>query len=425
MNARTLQVMTIVALGAAGAAWYVSRTTSSSAAKAASNGALFFPELAAKSAAVQSILVQSKGQSFTLQKQGDTWGMTDKGGYAVNFDKVKDLVSKLAYFAVLEKKTDSPELFGKLELEDAGAEGTKSTRVTLSDASGTALADILLGKNASGGGPGLSSMYVRRPGENQTYEVNGSVYIDGTASNWLDKQIVKLERARVHRAETLRGDGERLLISKASPDEKNFSVQDLPAGAELKWPGVADGIAGAMEYLNFDDVQAAGAVDFGAPQSSTMTLRTFDGLEVTVKVIEQEGKFYAQFGARFDPSLRVEVVKYELPQVGPELPATDPAADPAAAQPVETRSVPGKSAEEVAKEAAELSERFSKWTYVLPGYAASNFSKSMGEMLKEVGPPLGPVIGDGDVDGGDEGGIQDPTEVPPAEVPPPPTGGGQ
>ncbi len=394
--------MTLVALAVAGAAWYSSRQAAPVADAASVAGSPLFPGLAKKTASVQTIKVLSKGATFTLVKQGEVWGMSEKGGYAVNFDKVKDLVAKLAYFKIIEKKTDRPELFSKLELEDPSAAEAKSTQVTISDASGAVLADILIGKSSGGGGPGLASTFVRRPAENQTYEASGTVSIDGIANNWLDKQVIKLERARVHKVETTQADGSKLVLSKTAPDDKNFGVLDLPVGAELKWPGVADGVAGALEYLNFDDVQAAGSVDFSAPTATTTTMQTFDGMLVTVKVLENEGKFYGQFSARFDPSLRVEVTKFEAPPpAGPEVPKpADPnapaEADPAAAipppaQPIETKSVPGKKEEEVAKEASELDARLSKWTYVLPGYAASNFTKKMSDMLKEVAP-VEPVI---------------------------------
>ncbi|MBK8178354.1 MAG: DUF4340 domain-containing protein [Planctomycetes bacterium] len=416
MNTRTIQVMAFVALAMAGAAWYSTRAPKSGGSRAADSGTLLFPQLAKQAASVQKVQVQAKGQSFTLEKQGENWGMSEKGGYAVNFDKVKDLVGKLAYFEILEKKTDRPELFSKLELEDPSGPEAKSTRVTIYDGAGTTLADILLGKSASGGGPTLASLYVRRPTENQTYEVKGNVYVDGSANNWLDKQVAKLERARVHRVETVQADGTKLVIAKASPDDKNFAVAELPLGAELKWPGVADGIAGALEYLNFDDVDAVGKLDFNHPSAVTTTLQTFDGMLITVKVLEKEGKFYGQFQARFDPALRVEVTKLEPPApAGPpagEAGTTEPTPP---AQPVETKYVPGKAAEEVAKEASELDARLSKWTYVIPGYAAANFTKKLSDMLKEVGPPLPP-----------EGVVPPPAEgETPAATPPPVQSGGE
>ena len=423
MNARTIQVMAFVALAVAGAAWYSTRTPEASSPKSAAAGTLLFPELAKSASSVQKVAVTAKGKTFTLEKQGAGWGMTEKGGYAVNFDKVKDVVGKLAYFQILEKKTDRAELLSKLELEDPAGAEAKSTRVTLSDAAGKTLADVVLGKSASGGGPALASMFVRRPDENQAYEVKGSVYVDASPNNWLDKQVAKLERTRVHKVETVQGDGSKLAIQKATPDDKNYAVLDLPAGAELKWPGVADGIAGALEYLNFDDVDAAGKIDFASPATVTTTLQTFDGLVLTAKILEREGKFYGSFSARFDPAARVEVTKLEPPApAGPEQTPPDPAAPPPA--PVETKSVPGKTAEEVAKEAQELDLRLAKWTYVIPGYAASNLSKKMVDMLKEVGPPLPPEGGIPPGDGAPGDGAPADGAQGDGTLTPPPAGGG-
>ena len=119
MNSRTIQIMAVVALAIAGAAWLKTRPAAPASAKETQVGVELFPQLAKKIPDVHTIKVQTKGQTFTLEKQDNAWGMTDKGGYAVNFDKVKDLVAKLAYFKIQEKKTDRPELFAKLELDDA------------------------------------------------------------------------------------------------------------------------------------------------------------------------------------------------------------------------------------------------------------------------------------------------------------------
>lgn len=427
MNARTLQLTAVAALALGGLAWWTSRPASPKADAAAAGGTFLFPELAKKGNEVAAIAVLSRGKSFRLVKEGDAWGAADKGGYPVNFDKVKDVVGKLAYFKVLEKKTDRPELFDKLELAGAEGEDAKSTRITLSDASGTVLADVLLGKSG-GGGPGASSTYVRRPDENQTYEVTGSVYVDGTLTNWLDKQVLKLERARVHSVRTRQADGAMLAISKAAPDDKNFTVLDLPENAELKWPGVADSIGGALEFLNFEDVEARGRIDFNDPKAVSTTMQTFDGLLVDAKVLEVEGKFYAEFAVRADPAARVEVVTFEPPPAaGPPSPTTDGAGqtseptvstdggEGAAAAPIEKRSVPGKSAEEIAKEAEQWNAKVSKWTYVLPGYAASNLTKKLTDMVKEPEPlpgmvpadPAAPTPPADPADGGDHGGHDD------------------
>jgi len=57
-------------------------------------------------------------------------------------------------------------------------------------------------------------------------------------------------------------------------------VTPLPGGRELTSPGAADGIAGSLSSLTFDDVRKASATaDAGAAHA---LFRTFDGLEVDV-----------------------------------------------------------------------------------------------------------------------------------------------
>jgi hypothetical protein len=70
-------------------------------------------------------------------------------------------------------------------------EATSATRVALRDATGQVLADVILGK-ANTGGDMLAgrSLFVRKAGEAQAYEVTGQVTLSGTSTLWLDKEIV-------------------------------------------------------------------------------------------------------------------------------------------------------------------------------------------------------------------------------------------
>jgi hypothetical protein len=386
MNVRTLSIAGVAAVVIAVAAALSSRSSNSAGPTPDSTSSKneLFPGLSGKVNDIATLTVQSKGSTFTIEKKGDAFVLADKGGYPVTFDKVKELVNQIAFFRIVDKKTQNPELFKKLEVEDVDAPEAASSKVTLKDASGSVLADVLIGKTAPGGGPTLSSLYVRKPGDNQAYEVSGRVYVDGTALNWLDKQVLKIERTRIHRATITHPDGSKLELFKNDPDDKNFTVAELAEGAELKWPGVADATAGALEYMNFEDVQAAGSdIDFNDANATTARFQTFDGLIVTARIVEKDAKHYAKFEAAADPAARVEVKKIIPPPPPKE---GEPPADPAPA-PTEEKKVPGKTVEEVEKEAKELSDKLAPWTYVLPGYSAANFTKKMSDMLKEATPP--------------------------------------
>jgi hypothetical protein len=293
----------------------------------------------------------------------------------------------------------------------------------LSDKDGKELAAVLLGKprNTKNVG-GAYAMYARKVGDPQAYEVTGRVYVDGTATNWLDKQVAKLEKSRVRTVLTKHTDGTTLEIHKNVPEDQMFSVTDLPQGEELKWNGVADAVAAALEWLNFEDVAPAGTVDLAGIAPTETIFTTWDGMIVDAKLYEKgadkDAKSYLVLSASFDESQRFK----KPAQVGPPTPekaaadaadaaksaeqttdaaksaeqtadaakpstdATKAAAD--AAKPEEKKDeFVGKSPDEVKKEVDELNARASPWIYVIPAYSASNFKKTMKDLLKDKSAP--------------------------------------
>lgn len=421
MKQKTLGLLLVAAVAASTAAYVATRSEPAATAEAKS-GEKLFPGLVERINDVAKVEVKNKDGGFSVVKDGETWGMADKGSYPVNFDKVKELVVTIAQMSIVEKKSAKPENHASMDLADVDAKDAAATQVKLFDKSGAELAAVLIGKaRTTKGFGGQYAMYVRKVGDNQAWEVTGRIWIDGSATNWLadNRQITKLEKTRVHRVETRHADGTTLAVFKNVPEDQAFTVGDLPEGAELKWNGVADATAAALEYLTFEDVAQAGTVDLTGLTPTETTFTTWDGLVLTAKVYEQgEGeaaKAYLTLSAAFDESKRF---KKEAP-VGPPPPeSTDPAAatDPATptdlAKPAE--EFVGKAPEDVKKEVDELNAKLSKWTYTIPGYTAANFKKTVKDMLKE---PAAPGEGETPLDDSapielsptDEGGV--PTEA--------------
>jgi hypothetical protein len=324
----------------------------------------------------------STSKTFEITKQGDAWGATEKGGYPVDAGKVKQLVVGLSELTTLEPMTKNKSYYAKLGVEDITEPKAASKRVTLKDSGGKVLADVLIGQSARAQGSNGSkpSLYVRRVGEEQAFEVSGSLNVAADASGWLDLDITKLESARVNRVVTSHPGGELLEVMKNAPEDKDFSVVGLPAGEELMWPGVADPIAGALQYLRLEDVQKNENFDMSGATTAEFT--TFDGMRVTVKTVEKDGKTWATLSAAFDPSLRVEA-----PTVVAPPPEGDKPPDAAATPPPTPPKAARKSEDEVKKEVDELNKKCSPWVYVVPGYGAANLRKHMTDLLKKKEEP--------------------------------------
>ena len=382
MNSKTLKTLGLVTLAIAVAAVAVALRSDRAAKAADEGGALLFPELAEHINDVAAIEVVRPDASFELEKTGDEWGMPSKGGFPANFDTVRKLVVEISKLEKLEPKTKLPENYARLGVEDVAAEGSESTLVRLAAADGRELAALILGDTyASPGGAGEPALYVRRPGDAQAWLVEGRVWVEPTAGQWLEKSVAEIAAERVARAVTTHPDAEVVRFEKQAPEDAHWSVPGVPEGRELSWEGAADAIPRALSRLSFQDVKPAAEVDFGQAPNTVTEFETWDGLRVTARAMDSGEESYLALSAAYDPALRREPMGPELPAESAEEPAEETGETAEPAPPAL------KSPEDVQAEVEELNARWSSWVYVVPGYTASNFKKRVSELLKPLPTP--------------------------------------
>src|SRR5262245_20281271 len=133
-----------------------------------------FPELAAQLNELTGLTLTGHDESFHLHKTGDTWGMDEKDGHPVRFERLKGLLVGLSELKPLERKTASPALHAKLGLQAPGVEGSGSVQVTVLGAGGAPVADLIVGHP----GPAARTRYVRKADEDQTWLVQGELDAD-------------------------------------------------------------------------------------------------------------------------------------------------------------------------------------------------------------------------------------------------------
>ena len=371
MNARTLLVLLGVTLAVV-AATVLLLDSRSDAVSAPKESAKLFPALDARVNDVARIEIVRGEASTALEKSGERWVLPEKGGYPADVEPIKKLVIGIAGLTTIEAKTSDPARYAKLGVEDPAQAGATGARVTLKDAGGATLAELIVGKEQdakSFSGPGQT--YVRKPSEPQSWLAKGRVEVKEKPVDWLAKEILKVSRDRVRAVTVEHADGEVVKVDRAKASDANFTLHDIPEGKELSYPTAPGAIANALEWLQLEDVSPAAAIDFSTGHLASTRFETFDGLVVTVRTKEQDGKTWARFDAEF---------------VAPPEGAADEPAEPApdaTATPKEEK----KSPEEVAKEAADLDARLEPWAFAIPAYNRTSFAKRKAEMLKDPAPP--------------------------------------
>jgi hypothetical protein len=325
---------------------------------------------------VQSILIRSTDEEFLIARHDQDWGLENKGGYPVTFEKVKETILGLADLKIIEPKTSNPEYYDRLGVaepgEPGGVTGAGSTLLTLRDAEGEALASLIIGDPAGGPGSGLRR-YVRKTGEAQAWLVEGTLNVDATAMNWIDRELLRLPRTRVKSVTVDHPDGERLHVHREDESQPTFIADDVPEGYELQRANITDPIANAASYLRIQDVAPADELDLADGEVTVTEIRRLDGLLLTIELLPQDTGAWITLCASIE---------------GPAAPPDDVAEDEQSEE---------AEADPVAQEMEEMNDRFNGWAFMIGRSETESLTKRMADLIQkiELEPDEAEETGDG------------------------------
>jgi hypothetical protein len=201
---------------------------------------------------------------------------------------------------------------------------------------------MIAGKSEDiGDATGATGLFVRRPNEDQSWLVRAEFEPHSDPADWIDKNVIDLDRARIQSTVVDLPDGKSYEVRRDKPSDADFSLAAMPPGRELANPTAPDNVAAALAGFTFDDVVPAKEIDFS--NATRLVTRTFDGLSVTVDVIRLGPAYWAQFGAM---SMNAS------PDTG--------------------------------KEARTINARVTGWAYKLPDYKGAQFMTPLETLLKPL-----------------------------------------
>lgn len=268
-------------------------------------GALFFPDLSGQLDQVQEVRVTHQGETFSIRRAENGWIVPGKHDYPANEETVVQTLRALAELREFEPKTSNPERFGELQVDNPEGEA-ESRLVALLDGDGDVLAQMIIGKaNTTNAILGRELVYVRRPGEEQSWLAVGNPNVPSDEGDWAQRRIMDVDAERMRRYVLTRADGDEVRVSRPNHREvTGWRIENLPAGREQKTASVVAGPSSAVDNLNFRDVRPASEVNFDANPAGTVELRTFDGVVVNATLArEGEGEdatVWVRFEASFD-----------------------------------------------------------------------------------------------------------------------------
>jgi len=224
-----------------------------------------------------------------------SWKITEKAGYPALSAPVQQLVNGLQALRYVEPKTRRPDMFPRLEVEEAGKPEAKSRQVEVFDGNGARIAGVIVGKVRGGGaGGGDDGVYIRLPEDAQSWLAQPPITVSSDFLTWIDRRVSDIDPARVQSVTLTGPDGKALTVGRATGNDM-LAVRDLPANAKLKSGDPLVAIGAAFRGMELADVRPAR--ELTAAGSGSAQLVTLDGLTLTLALVDQDGGTWAVVSA--------------------------------------------------------------------------------------------------------------------------------
>ncbi len=289
MKQRTTLILAAVGVVALGAAWQFGIRAVPSARQEVAAGTLVFPGLAARLGQVARIEVTSKGRTLALVPKDGRWGLADRDAFPVQGDKLRELLTGLTELRITEPRTSDPAQYGRLGVEDPSATGTANL-LKLLGADGKPIVELIVGhRRVRTQGNVPETIFIRRPGEAQSWLAEGRLPVDADPQLWFERDIANIPAARVAKVVSTRGDatlefardGDKLVLKapEAHPKLDDYRVEEVGRG---------------LESLTLTDVQPV-AKQPEAEKLGTAVITTVDGMVVTASVFKADKDIWVQF----------------------------------------------------------------------------------------------------------------------------------
>lgn len=377
--------------------------------------AVLVPALKDNANAVTALTLIGAGNSkiVSLKQTPAGWVADNKSNYPVDIVKLRGFLLKLGESKILEPKTAAAENYAKLGVEDLTSTAAKGVQLELS---GLAQPFKMIMGNFAGQGQGQGmgeggqSVFVRKPGDAQSYLASGNVRPETSINSWLVSEIVNLPGSAIQEVKLIPTAGDPLIVRKQSPSDENWAVQNVAKNLVLGSDSVGNALTGFLEDLKLEDVQPSAGFEPNLETLRTARYLGFNGLVVEVTGWEQNEKSYIRVRAstdtatseRFILAAQVKAQNEAAAKAQAEIAAaaaataiTDPA-KPAVVTPPAAPAVPAFDAEKFRAEqlkilsdvVAAINKRTEGWSYLIPNFKYALMRKTMDDMLK--GPDLPP-----------------------------------
>jgi hypothetical protein len=232
-------------------------------------------------------ITRGDGSRATLRRRSSDWVVVERD-FPADSGKVRKLLLDLAALEVVEEKTGDPGSYARIGVQDVNGEAATGTRIEAVTPAGTFA--VISGKSS-----GANSAFVRVVGAKPSYLATPRIAADADPKRWIERTVVDVSSDRVQEAVVTPAEGRAYTVSRENKDRENFAVDPIPKGRELSYPAVANGLAEQLESFAVEDVSRRPP---DAKPAASVTVRTFDGLELVFDGRKDGERHYLTVSAR-------------------------------------------------------------------------------------------------------------------------------
>jgi hypothetical protein len=290
MRGRTVGLLVGLGVLALAGGWYFGAATTPAEQTSVAAGQLMFPGLAGRLKDAARVVITHQGKATVIEKRADgAWGIAAMHDYPVQEAKLRGMLTGLTELRLAEARTTDPAEFSRLGVDDPHGAASSADLLQVTDAKGKPIVEVIVGhRRMRSQGNVPDEIYVRRPGENQSWLAEGSLQVDADPAMWLDRDIMNIGHDRI--TSVVVGD-QALVFGLVDGKFALTQPTDHPKLESYK----VDDVDRGLETLTLEAVKADAEVP--GPEAGHAVFTTADGLAVTVRVFHVGKDVWARFSA--------------------------------------------------------------------------------------------------------------------------------
>jgi hypothetical protein len=313
---------------------------------------------------VNSIVIGTGEDAFTLKNQRGSFVIADKGNYPAKTSEINSLITKCLEIQTSEFVTDNPANHEDLEVTEEKARSV--VKFMKADPNSSLLTGVIIGKTKELG----QGSYVRMLSSdsaisNKVYVTSNAPWFGGGVMNYVDQELISAKREDIESVTVTSQDGPYTMRTKE--DSQDIILDKIPAGKKLK-SSDAQSVFTALTSLRFDDVKKIPSdMAFG----KQFMCRLKDSTVYALRIAQEDDKTYISCVADFTDKTPVE--KASIDQGGE----------------VESEEeLKKKEAKLLARDnATKFTTKHQGWVYEIADWKAKNLTKELADLIEDEEQP--------------------------------------